>query len=82
MALTVMLYNICVTGSECGIEILISSMDQSNISTRPISLSQLQSEGNIHKNGPQRNGTSPGPIGSQFSKVILHHINSAPLPKL
>ena len=37
MALTVMLYNICVTVSECGIESLISSIAQSNTSTRPIS---------------------------------------------
>ena len=106
MALTVMLYNICVTVSECGIESLISSIAQSNTSTRPISLKQLQSEVNIRKNGPHPllpsedkflhdtlcrhfgggpekwNFTRTNNIGSQFSKVIARHINSAPLPKL
>ena len=52
LALTVMLDNICVAVSECGIESLISTIAQSNSSSCPLSLSQLESEVNIRKNGP------------------------------
>ena len=52
LAFTVMLYTICVAVSECGIESLISTIAQFNSSSRPLSLSQLESEVNIRKNGP------------------------------
>ena len=105
LALTVMLYTICVAVSECGIESLFSTIAQCNSSSGPLSLSQLESEVNIRKNGPhplhhseekflydtlcRHFGGDPDKwnfpsnnLGSQFSRVISRHINSAPAPKL
>ena len=52
LALVVMLYNVCVAVSECGVESLISTMARSNTKERPISISVLENEVNIRKNGP------------------------------
>ena len=52
LAVFVMLYNTSMAVSECGMESLISTIEQSNDKAGPISLPQLHSEVNIRKNGP------------------------------
>ena len=52
LAITIMLFNLGCSTSECGMESLISSLGETNSKDRPISIETLQNEMMIRKNGP------------------------------
>ena len=69
LAITVMLYNLCCSTSECGIESMISAIGANNSKDRPLGLSQLQSEIMIRKNGPH-------PLHHKTTEFLINALTS------